>query len=904
MPIYTPPPGTDIARLLADFYCVNELLTRAKMKNAVEYIRDLEFAWNSITNTTYTAIKRYLAFIITRRVAFPLIFEGIYKSNQMELYYDLFGENIENELPVAEILSTYSKQTFPNNDTYTALLDGMIDTVKTWFTTNNNKRDARWIPIVSLYEMLGNQKADFSYVIIDHIVDVQHNKGNIFNKLHNSSEIQNVIEIKTKVISGASSIQELLPYCSRTLYQISNSIDQIKSVTEDDFSLTPKDSVDTETGESWYDPTWYGHTGRLLARRTVCARGVVADKILSMLDNIAQSNNEKEAAVALTRLASDLELYGVAATGMNISGTTLIQYIYDSIMALVAGNDVSTIVYMLRDKIQAAFNEPLKQENYAMANNQEGSMEKDAHVVMYNPEFDPGADTATCIEINGTIAGLAFSVTGIQSLLKKADIHVSDEYIRRTAAANGVIIAEDSSSVFKPVEYATELEKTFASQLDKPVCKGSKITYRTLIAGYRNMQPLSATAASGDFFETKSNSQLRMLLLDTLRRSQRPAQFDITRLNYMNREELIDAIHEQEAVIVKNAALEEDVIDSDEWTGDLADSADFMDEGTSYTFSDLLDYADQIDDSELSYGFEEPSTYQGLIDDTGTPIDMGTDSIQNAVIGLGGLVQTDDGAFALEKTPEGYEVSSSLDDIVEIFSEQELDNAIEYFQELLARHNITAMQRGREKIAASLKEVTDLSKVPTKEEVEWAKKVLNAEYEKQQALAKAIADFKVEMEKKLGISELSEPEMIRAQEIILKKLHNFKSQMMKISDKRRILLQTVQAGGTQTVAQFAKKIAEHFGAELSVIKNIQKQSTTPTWEKEFPVIMDDETGDSHAFDMYINKTLNPPKKSHRIATASFENFLNWANDFFEGLQTIVEMENTLNTELSHIVSMN
>jgi hypothetical protein len=622
------------------------------------------------------------------------------------------------------------------------------------------------------------------------------------------------------------------------------------------------------------------------------------------LDILRDETDTIQASKKLLQLINVLRTEGLAEF-TSVSIDTILGYMYSALDILYQAdvNDIENVIDDMISKIDSAINSrsdserayALRERNSHMLNN------TPSKVALFNPHFDEGADTSTCVEIDGKIAGLAFSVKGIQKILRSNNLIVDDEFVRRTAARNGVLISEDSDEVYSPGEYANALQAAFSDRLENRICAGSRYTYAMLVEGYRTLDNKTAKSkirtASEPYLDNLTTSQLRQLLLDTWMASNRAARFNRDKINYMDRDELIEAIKAQEQVPISTDAAFNSLMEE-------FDSRSGMDV-LRYTAKQLKLAVDDYDELMLS-----GKTRDYLIDGDGATVNDSPESIKAALVQTG-AVQTTDGSISIEQgvdeyivtyfndtgvvedfhagyTPESGSIYDMLEE-TEVFKGAELEEAIEFFIDLLSRSSLMATA----KTGVPGIEVTDLS-APTTEEFNEAKEILRMEMEKREKLAKAVAEFTQSLQKELGIGTLSKAQYDRAVEIVFRKIRNFKRGMVKISEDRYARLTTKEVGGSSSLPLLREALAKHFDVEMTVIKNIEKTAVTEKWNKQFMEIFEPATNKVVQSEPNVYVEMPPEKKA---AIADESGIMNSVSMFGELLDEILRIEEQINSEL-------
>ncbi|GAG48842.1 unnamed protein product, partial [marine sediment metagenome] len=182
------------------------------------------------------------------------------------------------------------------------------------------------------------------------------------------------------------------------------------------------------------------------------------------------------------------------------------------------------------------------------------------------------------------------------------------------------------------------------------------------------------------YLDGKTDSELKSLLLTLTERFKRPPVYNIDRIDILTREELIDAIKEQQRVPTKSSYMEDTIVD------------------------ELLELG------------EVP--FQELVDGSGVPVrSLDSQSVWEAVQETPNMVQTPDGLLRFYYDfEEGVTVVSEEDNIEEYFSPDEFDEAVNLLQTLLSRRSFSAT--GAE-IPPEF-----LEQKPAVKEVTWAKSVI------------------------------------------------------------------------------------------------------------------------------------------------------------------------------------
>jgi hypothetical protein len=332
--------------------------------------------------------------------------------------------------------------------------------------------------------------------------------------------------------------------------------------------------------------------------------------------------------------------------------------------------------------------------------------------------------------------------------------------------------------------------------------------------------------------------------------SNRPAKFNKDKINYMTREELIEAIEAQEVTPVETK------------------------KAAKYTWADVFNAAE---DSILSdeRGMEEEFNPEILFNGDEMPLsDNGINTIKSTVSTPDGSVQTYDGSVLIVNNGDSFLVSSSQDDIYEVFEMEEIDDAVDYFQEILTRNNITR----------TAGEVKDPS-IPPMADVNWAKQVLVAHIEKRQAFAEALAVARAEIEKNLKMADLSNAEYARAEEIILRKLQAIKTGTYKIADDLYATIKEEVSGGSDSIKSFAEEVVKEFGIEKAMIDTIKARAKTPVWDKHTLLLK--IKGKDQPGGAYFRKDREPEKKA---STEDFQAIMNWVNNLFDGFSEYYNTE--------------
>jgi len=607
-------------------------------------------------------------------------------------------------------------------------------------------------------------------------------------------------------------------------------------------------------------------------------------KIISILDTLSM-DTQLDFANSLMNLGKDIYLNGLSDVNPSLGTMSVINYIHDTI-GLVLSSGLDDLPIIKENLIQHF----LDIDNSDVPVARKDNFMTEANITLYNPTFDPGNDTAVCVEIGNKIAGITFSAKGIQSLLAESNLYATQDNIIDTVIGSGVILAGDSDEVFTPKEYAEALEVHYSNKLDEPIYKNTSITYRRMIEGYKNMKPM-IKSANEDRFKNRTDSELRRMLLDVWTASNRPAEFERDNMPYMTREEVIEAIEAQERQPVNTKAAVDDIIQS--YVG--------------LTAEDIIDYTIKrsYDDTEL--GMEETIGLQDdysfatdlatgedakLLDSDGVPVPVTISGIKEA-LSVDDVVETFDGSIKIEATEDGYLVVAitESDYVEEFFSNTELDDAIEFFMEQLTTETLSV--EGSLETHAASGEITDLS-VPTKEEFEEAKQILAMEEEKRLQFSTLLDAYTQKLMNELGMTPDSDMQYKRALEIVLRKIRNFKRSIVKLSDTRYAEIASQISGGTASIAKFRTVVKEHFDAEMSVIKELEKKAKTPEWGKTFLKIKDIEKGTEQGHpEVYIKDEDLPNKQS---ADARIQELLDVSNM----LDEILQMETQLNEDLHNI----
>lgn len=563
---------------------------------------------------------------------------------------------------------------------------------------------------------------------------------------------------------------------------------------------------------------------------------ITVPQLYAIVDFISEVPDRSEAIRMLSSLSDSIKLHGIRATASALSINSIAGYVDGAIGLLVKGNSIDTIVGDLKVKLSSAINErsELPDIPYALSRQPSRVEGKAVNVAFYNPTFDPGSDTATCIELDGKVAGLAFSTDGIQNILRSAGVYLNNDDIQQLTAEAGVFISEDNDDTYTPQEYANGLYKEFSDKLSERIVKGSTITYGQMIEGYKKMAEKNTTAAE-NYYDNLTTSQLRTLLLDTWVSSNRPAKFNKDKINFFTREELIEAIEDQEVQPVETKK--------------------------SYTIADIFKIAeDQLMNEDYSIGNDNPIPF------------MSRDEIKRELIN-NHVIQDPDSDVLIELNGDIINVASPTDNINEVFGGEELDDAIDFYQELLSRNNLTH----------TAGEVKDPS-VPAKQDVEWAKGYITTYLEKQKAYNEAIAIATAEVRKKLNMADLSPAEYARAEEIILRKVAAVKTGTLKIAEDLYATMKMSLSGGSDSIKEFGELVAEAFNIEKSLIDQIKQKAKTPVWEK-------------HQLILNKNKKEMPGgayfKKDVKKTEASLNDFnavMSWADDLIGSMNKYYEVE--------------
>jgi len=145
---------------------------------------------------------------------------------------------------------------------------------------------------------------------------------------------------------------------------------------------------------------------------------VTPTQIIAALDYYSEMDDTDSIVGELHKLARSIKDNGIYASTLSLSIDTITGFIYDAIDSLKNGNEVDNTLANLSARISVAFN--------GIETNVKVGNVMESQITLYNPSFDPGMDTSTCVEVDGKLIGLAFSVNGIQKLLSNAGVHVSE----------------------------------------------------------------------------------------------------------------------------------------------------------------------------------------------------------------------------------------------------------------------------------------------------------------------------------------------------------------------------------------------------------------------------------------------------------------------------------------------
>ena len=178
---YSPPDYSELDKLIADFYALEEMNHYVNKSNKLDYYKDsVGTAYSEVTRKLGVALSRYLSFLIIRRLTFPY-WNNQYQ-NDMQLYFEIFDKAYADR--VFGEKSSYLNGLFrtgkyvSNSDELVKILSDNIDKVKYFFENNTTGRDSFWVDVADGFS---NLMSDISSVpIIDSIVDLVHNNKSLF----------------------------------------------------------------------------------------------------------------------------------------------------------------------------------------------------------------------------------------------------------------------------------------------------------------------------------------------------------------------------------------------------------------------------------------------------------------------------------------------------------------------------------------------------------------------------------------------------------------------------------------------------------------------------------------------------------------------------------------------------